>query len=189
MPAAPRPQTATLAGRGMLAMTTGWALALAVNRSLRRVRGGSMAPTLLEDDLVLTLPVLRPHRGQIVLLRDPRNGEHAQVKRVLGLPGESLRSVHGRLLVDGVGLLEPYASGNGPDGALRVPAGHVAVLGDARGASTDSREYGPVPLELVDRWVVARIAPRPRLLVGRGPTMLTVAPRDLSVTPPGTAAS
>lgn len=147
-----------------VAVTATWGLAVAVNRSLRRIRGSSMAPTLEPGDVVLTLPMRRPARGEVVIVRDPRDPSHVQVKRLLGLPGERLRIHRGRLHVDGIAHPEHYAAGNGPDGELDVPHDHVAVLGDARDASTDSRTYGAVPLALVDARAVARVRPHPRLL-------------------------
>lgn len=150
-----------------------WALALASNRALRRVRGGSMAPTLEAGDLVVTLPLRTPRRGEVVLVRDPRDPDHVQVKRVIGLPGEVVEVRDGTLLLDGRRHREAHQHGRGPDGRLRVPPGHVAVLGDARDASTDSRTYGPVPLELVDRRVPLAVRPRLRWLrsepTGLGP--------------------
>lgn len=163
--------------RAATTLTAAWAGALTLNRSLRRIRGDSMAPTLAAGDVVLTMPVRRPRRGEIVLLRDPRNQHDVHVKRVLALPGETLRVVRGRLLVDGVGQVEPYADGVGPDGRLVVPPDHVAVLGDARTSSTDSRTYGPVPMALVDARVVARVRPWPRLLRSR-PRGLSLAVDD-----------
>lgn len=150
----------------VLALVGGaWGLALAVNRSLRRVRGGSMAPTLQPGELVLTLPVGRPRRGEVVLVRDPRDRAHVQVKRVVGLPGEVVEVRGGPLLLDGRPHLEPYApTATDAGGSVVVPAGHVAVLGDARDASTDSRTYGPVPLDLVDRRVPVVLRGWPRRL-------------------------
>ena len=133
-------------GRWVLALAAVWAGALGVNRSLRRVRGPSMQPTLHPGDLVLALPVRRPRRGEVVLLRDPRDPDDpsaVHVKRVAGLAGDRVEL-------------------GGRD--VAVPAGHVAVLGDARDASTDSRVYGPVPLELVLRRVPLRCWPRPTFL-------------------------
>lgn len=140
-----------------------WAVLLAGNRSLRRVRGPSMVPTLAPGDLVLTVPRgdRVPRRGQVVLVR-ARDGVH--VKRVVGLPGERVAVQRGRARVDGQRLDEPYAVGTGPAATFDVPAGHVAVLGDGRGASTDSRSYGPVPLDDVLRRVVLAVGPPPRLL-------------------------
>ena len=141
-----------------------WAAAVTTNRALRRVRGGSMAPTLHGGDLVVTLPLRRPRRGEVVLVRDPRDPEHHQVKRVIGLAGEVVEVRDGTLLLDGRRHREAHQHGRGPDGRLHVPPGHVAVLGDARDASTDSRTYGPVPLALVDRRVPLAVTPRPRWL-------------------------
>jgi signal peptidase I len=128
--------------RSLAALVGVWVAALLANRSLRRVRGGSMAPSLHAGDLVLTLPVRRPGHGEVVLVRDPRVPTRVQVKRVVGLPGDHVEL----------------------RGGTRVPPGHVVVLGDARDASTDSRVYGPVPLALVDRRVPLRLSPRPALL-------------------------
>lgn len=141
-----------------------WALSVVVNRSLRRVRGASMAPTLRPGDLVATLPVRVPRRGEVVLVRDPRDAAHVQVKRVIGLPGETVEVRDGTLLVDGRRHREAHQHGRGTEGRLRVPPGHLAVLGDARAASTDSRTYGPVPFELVDRRVPLVVRPRLRWL-------------------------
>lgn len=153
--------------RRVLAALGLWAAALAVNRSLRRVRGGSMSPTLRPGELVLTLPVRQPRRGEVVLVRDPRdptNPTHVQVKRVIGLAGETVEVRAGSLLLDGRRHREAHQHGRGPDGRVAVPPGHVAVLGDARDVSTDSRTYGPVPLDLVVRRVPLVLRPRPQWL-------------------------
>lgn len=151
--------------RALLALLlSSWAVALAANRSLRRVRGGSMAPTLPEGALVVALPVRTPRRGEVVLVRDPRDPGHVHLKRVVGLPGEEVAVRDGTLLLDGRPYHEAHRHGRGPDGVLSVPPGHVAVLGDARAASTDSRTYGAVPLDLVTRRVPWVVRPRPRRL-------------------------
>lgn len=166
--------------RSAVVVLTGlWAVALAVNRSLRRVRGGSMAPTLQGGDLVVALPVRAPRRGEVVLLRDPRDPAHVQVKRVIGLPGETVEVRQGTLRLDGRRHREAHQHGRGVDGSLRVPPGHVAVLGDARDASTDSRSYGAVPLELVERRVPLAVSPRLRWLRSV-PTRLGPAARPRS---------
>ena len=95
-----------------------------------RVEGDSMAPTLVPGDRVLALPRRRGDvpRGAVVVVADPRRPWRATVKRVVALAGE---------VAD---------LGGEPD---VVPPGHVAVAGDHRARSTDSRHYGPVPLALV----------------------------------------
>ncbi len=115
-------------------------------------------------ELLVTLPVRRPRRGEVVLVGDPRDPTHVQVKRVIGLPGETIELRGGTLLIDGRRHREAHQHGRGPDGRLQVPADHVAVLGDARDASTDSRAYGPVPHALVTRRVPLVLRPWPRRL-------------------------
>jgi signal peptidase I len=159
-----------------VALATAWAGALAVNRSLRTVRGPSMEPTLHDGDLLAVVPWVRGRRDDVVLVRDPREPSRVTVKRLLGLPGEELRLLDGMLHVDGMLHDEPWATGHTPDATLHVPAGHVAVLGDARDRSTDSRVFGPVPLALVEGRVVARVGPAPRLLSASGPGRLSGRP-------------
>jgi signal peptidase I len=111
------------------------------------VRGDSMRPTLEAGQRIAVGPLRgTPRRGEVVLVR--RAGRE-MVKRVVGLPGEHVRLMGGRLEVDGREVPEPYA-----DGALALPGmveldlrlgeGELAVLGDSRGRSTDSRSFGPV---------------------------------------------
>jgi signal peptidase I len=111
-----------------------------VNRSLRAVDGGSMRPTLAQGDRVLVLPpaLLRPRRGAVVVLPDPRTPERTTIKRVAALPGERLR-VEGTELVAG--------------------ANQLIVLGDDPGASTDSRVYGPVAAADVRAVAITAIRP------------------------------
>ncbi|MDQ3538867.1 MAG: S26 family signal peptidase, partial [Actinomycetota bacterium] len=89
------------------------------------VKGVSMAPTLLPGDRLLVRPVRRLRRGELVVVRDPAEPDRWVVKRVAALPGE-------RVLVDGRWL---SAGGAG-----------LVVLGDNAAQSTDSRQYGAVPL-------------------------------------------
>jgi signal peptidase I len=129
------------------------------------VEGDSMRPTLLPGQRVAVGPLDRPpRRGDLVVVRRdppgpgptrPTPSGFEVVKRVVGLPGERVRLVAGRLEVDGVEVAEPYLGGPGGNaGAPHADAGDLdvrlgedqyLVLGDHRAASTDGRDFGPVP--------------------------------------------
>jgi len=72
------------------------------------------------------------------------------IKRVVGLPGDRIAVRDGHVVRNGVQQREPFVNpcGAGPDcnlGTITVPAGHYFMMGDNRGASDDSRYWGPVP--------------------------------------------
>lgn len=128
--------------RLLIGVVLAWSLLAAATTRLRRVAGTSMAPTLEPDDVVLVIPLTGdPRVGTVVTLRDPRDERRMTMKRVVASAGAR---------TDLAGEV------------LDVPDGHVAVRGDAVAASTDSRHYGPVPIEDLDGRVVARLWPRPR---------------------------
>jgi signal peptidase I len=117
------------------------------------VAGDSMRPTLPPGQRVAVGPLDRPpRRGDLVVLR---RGDLEVVKRIVGLPGERVRLVAGRLQVDGLEVAEPYLGvpPGGEAGApraagdldLRLGDDQFLVLGDHRAASTDGRDFGPVP--------------------------------------------
>jgi signal peptidase I len=141
-----RARTAATAVVSFAAAAVGaWVLVQLASRALRRVRGSSMAPTLRAGEVLLVRrPRAAPRVGEVVVVRDPRDHHRETVKRVAATAGQ---------LADLGGAV------------ARVPPGHVAVRGDAPLASTDSRRFGPVPLETVTARVVARVWPPPvRLL-------------------------
>ena len=125
-----------------------------------RVKGNSMAPTLLSGQIVQTRPPAglkagnSPVRGSIVALQHPVRGEAIYLKRVIGLPNEHVAIADGGVIINGNLLQEPYLSDNKGTysrGASQwfTDAGEVFVLGDNRGDSEDSRVFGPVPTRLV----------------------------------------
>ena len=120
-----------------------------------RVYGHSMEPNLHSDQRLVVEKVSYrlhgPQRGDVVVLRMPDRGPELLIKRIIGLPGETIEVRNGDLYVDGRLLTEPYLSlkPGGSYGPVQVPAGHVFVMGDNRAASNDSRVFGPVPLEQI----------------------------------------
>jgi len=117
------------------------------------VYGQSMEPNLHDQERVIldkvSYRIGEPARGDIVVF--PVEGEPLPlIKRVIGLPGETVEVRDGRVLVNGAALHEPYASGPtfGNTAPVRVPPDAVFVMGDNRapGGSLDSRRLGPIPL-------------------------------------------
>jgi signal peptidase I len=91
--------------------------------------------------------------------------EQLWVKRVIGLPGDRLEFVMGRVYLNGELLSEDYIKEkmiSDLDPVL-VPEGHIYVLGDNRNRSSDSRQIGPIPLENIQGKVIARIFPFSKL--------------------------
>ncbi len=94
-----------------------------------------------------------PERGDIIVLRDPRRPETDLIKRVVGLPGETIEIVDGKVAINGFRLEEPYITTqwhyNMPK--TSIPIGQYFVMGDNRDNSLDSRsaQVGPVPEELI----------------------------------------
>ena len=126
-----------------------------------QVHGQSMEPTLHSDQRLVVEKVSYhfhgPRQGDIVVLKSPQKGSELLIKRVIGLPGETVEIRQGRVYINGQELDEPYRerSTGGNWGAIIVPPLHVFVLGDNRGFSNDSRAFGMVPIvNIVGRaWV------------------------------------
>jgi len=131
-------------------------IALVINLFLAQatqVYGQSMEPNLHHSQRLVVEKISYrfhgPRRGDVVVLKSPQNGSELLIKRVIGLPGETVTIHDGLVYIDGVPLAEPYLT-QGTAGYVEptvVPPLHVYVLGDNRSFSNDSRSFGPVPLE------------------------------------------
>ncbi len=131
-------------------------IALLINLFLAQatqVYGQSMEPSLhSRQRLVIEKITYRfhgPHRGDIVVLRLPEHSSELLIKRVIGLPGDTVEIEGGRVYVDGRALDEPYLDQvtRGEMAPTTVPPLKVFVLGDNRNFSNDSRSFGMVPIE------------------------------------------
>jgi len=111
---------------------------------LTRIRSWSMYPGLRPGEHVVTRAIRRSdgiRRGDVVVIDSTELGRRV-VKRVVGLPGETVRIAPGGVTVDGRRLNEPYPMiAGGPTGTFRVPSGAFLVLGDNRARSSDSRAW------------------------------------------------
>ena len=88
-----------------------------------------------------------PARWDIVLFEHPERERFWETKRIVGLPGEYVRLIAGRLQIDGVDIDEPFIYGGQPrmDRTWALRDDEYVVMGDNRRRSTDSRTFGPVP--------------------------------------------
>lgn len=131
-------------------------IALVINLFLAQatqVLGQSMEPNLHSTQRVVVEKVTYrffhgPRRGDIVVIDSPDQTEML-IKRVVGLPGETVEVRNGKVYIDDQPLDEPWAvnPSGGSYGPLTIPPLHVFVMGDNRGASNDSRNFGPVAIK------------------------------------------
>lgn len=132
-----------------------------------RVDGVSMVPNLHNEQMLLVnrnayrsielngteyYPFDPPERGDVIVFDPPNGSDKPYIKRIIGLPGEEITFGDGRVLINGELLAEDYIQDRTRCGQrdtcdVVVPEGSVYVLGDNRGNSSDSRVFGPVPVE------------------------------------------
>ncbi len=129
-------------------------------------------------DIVLFLPPRAAELGSELQCGSPNQGDgHSQpcgvtapggegappvfIKRVVGLPGDRIAIVGGHVIRNGTRESDPYITpcGSAPDCSfpqpVTIPAGEYYVVGDNRGESADSREWGPIPRA----WIVGLAKP------------------------------
>lgn len=116
-----------------------------------RIDGSSMNPTLLDGEYLIinnvTYLLDDPQTGDIVVFRHPRN-ELNLIKRVIGVPGDTIKVENGTVWVNDEVLDEPYiADAPTYSGEWDVPADTLFVLGDNRNNSSDSHSWGFLPEE------------------------------------------
>jgi signal peptidase I len=134
-------------------------LFLLLNAATSRVRvyNISMQPTLHEGNLLvvnkLAYKLGEPKHGDIIVFHYQGTVTEDYIKRVIGLPGDTVDIGNGILRVNGQTITEPYiAELPGYTGTWKVPEGELFVLGDNRNHSSDSHDWGFVEQE----WVVGK---------------------------------
>jgi signal peptidase I len=115
-------------------------------RLLRRTVGRTAAGRTFVDSIFHA-----PRRGEIVVFIAPDRPQKDYIKRVIGVAGDRVEIRQGRVYVNGRPLTETYILPGGSPawGPAVVAQGYLFVLGDNRGASTDSRSFGMLPMSNV----------------------------------------
>lgn len=129
----------------------------------------SMVPTLLINDRVLVAKFWyhfqEPQRGQIFVFKYPVDPKRDFVKRIIGLPGETVEIRNGTVYINDEALAEDYVEF--PDSytmePVKVPEDNYFAMGDNRPNSADSRFWGFVPKEYVKGPVFLRYWPLNRM--------------------------
>lgn len=138
-----------------------------------KVEGTSMTPGLADQERIFINKFIYKfssiERGDIVVFRFPRDTRKSFIKRVVGLPGETVEIRRGTVLVNDQPLLEPYLTEEDRDQSnsprMRLPAGQYFVLGDRRRSSNDSRTWGTVHRDYIygkavfSYWPLTRFGP------------------------------
>ncbi|MFZ2095893.1 MAG: signal peptidase I [Anaerolineales bacterium] len=119
-----------------------------------RVDGASMEPTLVSGEYVIVSKISyrlgSPQHGDIIVFHFPRDPEEEYIKRVIGLPGDEVEVRHGSVYVNGQLLDETYLKvTTNYNGTWTVSADQLFVLGDNRNNSSDSHDWGTVPMDYV----------------------------------------
>ncbi len=167
-----------------------------------RVDGESMVGTLQNNDLLLASKISYyfgdPQRGDIVVLIPPTDPTKDFIKRVIGVPGDTLeidgaQTPTALLIKPGGGgpwqrVKEPYlpeawdtmnycclpgGTASSVAEAISIPAGEYFVMGDNRNKSSDSRSFGLVPRKNVLAKAFVRVLPFAHFGLGGGPTLVT----------------
>lgn len=134
------------------------------------VSGASMEPTFLNGQYLivdeLTYHFSAPARGEVIIFRYPKDTSEFFIKRIVGLPGETVMIRSGAIEIkktDGTVLTlnEPYVQnqGNGPDATYPVGASEYFVMGDNRPESSDSRSWGLLPRQDIVGRAIVRLLP------------------------------
>jgi signal peptidase I len=116
------------------------------------VEGASMAPNFHTDQFIIVSRMAyllgSPARGDVVVFHNPQNPSNDFIKRVIGLPGEVVQILQGKVYIDGAPLDEPYVAelckSETCNRSWTLDAEHYFVLGDNRNHSHDSHSFGPL---------------------------------------------
>ena len=115
-----------------------------------RISGPGMEPSLSDGDKVNAFNIYRDiKRGDIVVYISPENPDYTLIKRVVGLPGETIEIKDNQVYINASILVEPYIleSPSYTVAPSTIPNDYYFMLGDNRNKSNDSHNHGAVPME------------------------------------------
>ncbi len=120
------------------------------------VKGASMEPSFYDNEYLvideISYRFKEPIRGEIIVFRYPRDPKQFFIKRIIGLPGETIQITGNSVFVNGEEIEEPYLSTDTEtkgESVITLQADEYFVLGDNRSFSLDSRNFGPLKQEFI----------------------------------------
>lgn len=144
-----------------------------------KIKGSSMEPNFADGEYLLTDKLSYrfrdPQRGEIVVFEAPGTNGDEYIKRIVALPGETIKVTNDHIFINGQELEESYLSTELPtkpgiflreNETVTIPSNHYLVLGDNRVASSDSRAWGFVEKEAISgrAWIIYWPFPRAGLV-------------------------
>lgn len=114
------------------------------------VEGASMEPNFYQNEYLIIDEISYrfndKQRGEVIIFKNPKNTKNYFIKRIIGLPGETVSIENGRILVDGKLIEEPYITNFSSDkhDPVVLKENEYFVMGDNRNNSLDSRQLGPI---------------------------------------------
>lgn len=147
-----------------------------------QVKGASMEPTFQSGDYIITSKITykfkKVERGDVVVFNSPKNPNIEYIKRIIGLPGDKIEIRNNEVYVNDSILPETYISAKTnvwDTGFIKegkpiiVPENYVFVMGDNRPRSSDSREFGPIPISSIVGVVIYRYFPPNKVGIIKNP--------------------
>lgn len=131
----------------LLTLLIFWLVNAVIGRN--RIEGPSMQPNFWTGEYLISSKLSyyldEPQRGDVIVFRHPNNSGANLIKRVIGLPGDTVIIRDQMVFVNGDPLDEPYINAPAYSGEWHVPDANYFVLGDNRNNSSDSHNWNFVP--------------------------------------------
>lgn len=160
-----------------------------------QVKGASMENTFHSGEYIFTSKISYKFgpikRGDVIIFKSPKNNEIELIKRVIAIPGDSVMIQNETVYVNNKPIVENYiknptqliSGGAVVEGeTTQILEGFLFVMGDNRGGSSDSREFGPIPQTLMVGQVIYRYFPFDTMGIIKNPLSYLPQATSLSMT-------